>query len=398
MPSTEQRLRQLMPDPVLLGAAGGLLALGLVMVYSASAPLAAEEVGSSFHVVARQAVYAVLGIAAGAVCAAIPPEGWRQLAPWVLLAGLVALLLVLIPGVGVEVNGARRWLDLGPFHLQVSEPFKVAFVLYLGSYLVRKGEQRLGTFSEGLLPILLIAGLSAGLLLAEPDFGGAAMVVGTGLVMGFLGGIRLRHLLAAGLAVLPVAAWVIFGSDYRYERVVAFLDPWAHAQGSGFQLRQSLIAFGRGEYAGTGLGDGIQKLFYLPEPHTDFIFAVIGEELGLLGAVAVLALYAMVVQRGFAIGARAPDAYSRLVAQGLTFILGFQALAHMGVNLGLLPTKGLTLPLVSYGGSSLVTTLAALGILASIDRAGREAKQPGRRRGATRTGAGWWSAAAGARA
>jgi cell division protein FtsW len=397
VPSIEQRLRQALPDPALLGAAAALLALGLVMVYSASAPLAAEEVGSSFHVVARQGLYALLGIAAGVACALIPPTVWRQLAPWVLLAGLVALVLVLIPGVGVEVSGARRWLDLGPFHLQVSEPFKVAFVLYLGSYLVRKGEDRLGTFSEGLLPILLIAGLSAGLLLAEPDFGGAAMVVGTGLVMGFLGGIRLRHLLAAGLAALPLAAWAVFGSAYRYERVVAFLDPWAHAQGSGFQLRQSLIAFGRGEYAGTGLGDGVQKLFYLPEPHTDFVFAVIGEELGLLGTLGVLALYAVVVHRGFAIAGRAADAYGRLVAQGLTFILGFQALAHMGVNLGLLPTKGLTLPLVSYGGSSLVTTLAALGILASIDRAGRAAHKPGRRRGAP-AGGGRWSSLAGARA
>lgn len=380
MPSLEQRIRQGLPDPALTAAAGGLLALGLVMVYSASAPLAAEEVGNSFYLVTRQAVYALLGLAGAVVCALIPPEDWRRMAPWVLLAGLVALLLVLIPGVGVEVSGAHRWLALGPIRVQVSEPFKVAFVLYLAGYMVRKGEDRLGTFTEGMLPILIIAGLAAALLLVEPDFGGAAMVVGTGLVMGFLGGIRLRHLLATLLAVLPLALWAIFGSAYRYQRVVAFLDPWAYAQGSGFQLRQALIAFGRGEYTGTGLGDGIQKLFYLPEPHTDFIFAVIGEELGLLGTLTVLALYAVLVHRGFAIAARAPDAYSRLTAQGLTFIVGFQALAHMGVNLGLLPTKGLTLPLVSYGGSSLVTTLAALGILASIDRAGREARKPGRRR------------------
>jgi len=376
VPSREQRLRRALPDTALLGAAGSLLALGLVMVYSASAPLAAEEVGSSFHVVARQALYAAIGIAVAMGCALIPPEGWRHLAPWVLLAGLVALVLVLIPGVGVEVSGAHRWLALGPFRVQVSEPFKVAFVLYLAGYMVRKGEARLGTFTQGLLPILAIAGLSAGLLLVEPDFGGAAMVVGTGLVMGFLGGMRLRHLLAAGFATLPFAAWAVFGSEYRYQRVVAFLDPWAHAQDSGFQLRQSLIAFGRGEHTGVGLGDGIQKLFYLPEPHTDFIFAVIGEELGLIGALGVLALYAVVVHRGFAIADRAPDAFSRLVAQGLTFILGLQALAHMGVNLGLLPTKGLTLPLVSYGGSSLVTTLAALGILASIDRHRQGAKAP----------------------
>ncbi|HKL78111.1 MAG TPA: putative lipid II flippase FtsW [Gammaproteobacteria bacterium] len=374
MPDKSRRLRQELPDPALAAAVAGLLTLGVVMVFSASAPLAEEQVGSASHVVGRQVMYAVLGLAGATVCALIPPERWRRLAPGILLAGLVALVLVLIPGVGKEVNGAHRWLSLGVVRVQVAEVFKVAFVLYLASYLVRKGEARLGTFSGGLLPILAIAGLSAGLLLAEPDFGSAAMVVGTGLVMGFLGGIRLRHLTAAALAALPLAAWAVFGSEYRYERVVAFLDPWANPLSSGFQLRQSLIAFGRGEYTGVGLGDGIQKLFYLPEPHTDFIFAVIGEELGLLGTFGVLALYGVLVQRGFTVAARAPDAYGRLVAQGLTFIIGFQALAHMGVNLGLLPTKGLTLPLVSYGGSSLVTTLGAMGILVSIDRAGRRSQ------------------------
>ncbi|KPV39500.1 hypothetical protein AN478_10085 [Thiohalorhabdus denitrificans] len=367
MPSADIQWRRVLPDPPLLGAVAALLGLGLVMVYSASAPLATEQVGSSFYVVGRQLVYILLGLAVGAACTLTPPEVWRRLAPFVLLAGLIALVLVLIPGVGERVAGAARWLDLGVARVQVSEPFKVAFILYLGSYLVRKGEAQLGTFVHGLLPILVIAGLSAALLLLEPDFGAAALVVGTGLVMGFLGGIRLRHLLAAALGVLPFAAWAVFGSDYRYQRVVAFLDPWADPLDSGFQLRQSLIAFGRGEYGGVGLGDGIQKLFYLPEPHTDFMFAVVGEELGLVGTLAVLVLYGVVVRRGFVIAERAGDAYGRLVAQGITFLLGFQALAHMGVNLGLLPTKGLTLPLMSYGGSSLVTTLAALGILASID-------------------------------
>ena len=371
MPRTSRGIAHQLPDPGLAGAIFGLLSLGLVMVFSASAPLAAEQLGSPFQVAGRQMVYALIGLAGGTVCALIPPERWRQLAPAILLIGLVALVLVLIPGVGKEVSGSHRWLSLGPVRVQVSEAFKVAFVLYLASYLVRKGQDRLATFTGGLLPILVIAAVSAGLLLAEPDFGSAAMVVGTGLVMGFLGGLRLRHLLGTALAALPLGAWAVFGSDYRYQRVVAFLDPQADPQGSGFQLRQSLIAFGRGEYDGVGLGDGIQKLFYLPEPHTDFIFAVIGEELGLVGTLGVLALYALLIQRGFTVAQRAPDAYSRLVAQGLTFIIGFQAVAHMGVNLGLLPTKGLTLPLVSYGGSSLVTTLGALGILVSIDRAGR---------------------------
>jgi len=379
MPSLEQRLRHVLPDPGLLAAGAGLVTVGLIMVYSASAPLAVEQTDSSFRVVLRQGVYLGLALGVGAACAAIPPWLWQRLAPWTLLAGLVALVAVLIPGIGVGVEGARRWLDLGLFRVQASEPFKVAFVLYLAGFLVRKGEARLGTFRGGVLPILVIAALAAGLLLAEPDFGGAAMVVGTGLVMGFLGGIRLRHLIASALAVLPLAVWAVFGSEYRYQRVVAFLDPWSYPQSSGFQLRQSLIAFGRGEYTGVGLGDGVQKLFYLPEPHTDFIFAVIGEELGMAGTLVVILLYLLFVQRGFAIAARAPSAYGRLVAQGLTFIIGFQAAAHMAVNLGMLPTKGLTLPLVSYGGSSLVTTMAALGILASIDRAGRETTQPARR-------------------
>ncbi|MFP4615465.1 MAG: putative lipid II flippase FtsW [Thiohalorhabdus sp.] len=386
MPSAESQWRRL-PDPPLLGAVAALLGLGLVMVYSASAPLATEQVGSSFQVVGRQLAYILMGLSVGAGCALTPPETWRRVAPIVLLAGLISLVLVLIPGVGERVAGAARWLDLGVARVQVSEPFKVAFILYLGSYLVRKGEARLATFVHGLLPILVIAGLAAALLLLEPDFGAAALVVGTGLVMGFLGGIRLRHLLAAALSALPFAAWAVFGSDYRYQRVAAFLDPWTDPLDSGFQLRQSLIAFGRGEYGGVGLGDGIQKLFYLPEPHTDFMFAVVGEELGLVGTLTLLALYGVVVRRGFIIAERAGDAYERLVAQGITFLLGFQALAHMGVNLGLLPTKGLTLPLVSYGGSSLVATLAALGILASIDLH-RPGRATGRGRAAPRRVAG----------
>ena len=387
MSSAEERLRRQLPDPALLAAAAGLLMVGLVAVYSASAPLLAEEGRPTGGVALRQGVYGLLGLAVAVGCALVPPDLWRRFAPLILLAGLMALVAVLLPGVGKAVGGAHRWLDLGPFQLQVSELFKVAFVLYLAGYLVRKGEQRLATFNGGLLPILTIAGLSAGLLLAEPDFGAAAMVVGTGLVMGFLGGIRLRHLGAAALLTLPLAAWAIFGSEYRYQRVMAFLDPLAHPQGSGFQLRQSLIAFGRGEYTGVGLGDGIQKLFYLPEPHTDFIFAVIGEELGLAGTLGVLLLYALLAQRGFAVAARAEDAYGRLVAQGLTFIVGFQAFAHIGVNLGLLPTKGLTLPLISYGGSSLVTTLAALGIVAGIDRHGEAASSPRLRKALAGAGA-----------
>ncbi len=375
MPSREQQLRRILPDPGLLLATGGLLVLGLIIVYSASAPIAAKEIGSSFDVAARQSVYLGMGLVAAITCAWVPLHLWQRLAPWILLASLSSLIIVLVPGIGVGVEGARRWLDLGLFRVQASEPFKVALVLYLASFLVRKGEGRLETFHGGLLPILGIATLAAGLLLAEPDFGGAVMVVGAALVMGFLGGMRLRHLLGSASVLLPVAVWAVFSSDYRYQRLVAFLDPRAYPQSSGFQLRQSLIAFGRGEFTGVGLGDGVQKLFYLPEPHTDFIFAVIGEELGMLGTLGVILLYVLFIHRGFAIAEQAPSAYGRLTAQGLTFIIGFQAVAHMAVNLGLLPTKGLTLPLVSYGGSSLVTTLSALGILASIDRAGRQSSR-----------------------
>jgi cell division protein FtsW len=360
-----------LPDPYLAAASVALLGVGLVMVYSASAPLAAQE-GSAVHLLWRQSAYAILALAAAVTVAVLPTDWLESWSPWGLLAGWLALALVLVPGVGHEVGGAQRWLPLGPAQVQVSEFFKVALVLYLAGYMERKGEERIKGFTTGLLPILVVAGISAALLLAEPDFGSAAIVMAVALVMAFLGGVRLRHLLVTGTVVLALGVWFVLSAPYRYERVMAFLNPMADPQGSGFQLRQSLIAFGRGGLDGVGLGDSVQKLFYLPEPHTDFMYAVLGEETGLLGTGGVLFLYAVVLYRGFAIAERATDAFGRHAALGITFLVAFQALAHMGVNLGLLPTKGLTLPLVSYGGSSLLAVAIAVGVLLNIDRASRE--------------------------
>jgi cell division protein FtsW len=363
-----------LPDTGLMAAVLALLGAGLVMVYSASAPLAAQD-GSAVHLLWRQSAYAILALAAAVTVTVLPTDLLERWSPLGLLAGWVALTLVLVPGVGYEVGGAQRWLPLGPARVQVSEFFKVAMVLYLAGYMERKGAERIERFTTGLLPILVVAGISAALLLAEPDFGSAAIVMATALVMAFLGGVRLRHLLATGTAVTALGVWFVLSSPYRYERVMAFLNPMADPQGSGFQLRQSLIAFGRGGLDGVGLGDSVQKLFYLPEPHTDFVFAVLGEEAGLLGTLGVLALYGLIIQRGFAIAERAPDAFGRHAALGITFLVAFQALAHMGVNLGLLPTKGLTLPMVSYGGSSLLSMAIGIGVLLNIDRTARE-EQP----------------------
>ncbi len=381
-PSPQDIRSSWIPDPAFVMSSLGLATLGVIMVFSASAPLHAAEGITPFYWVLRQGGYVVLGLALAAGCGCVPLTSWRRLATLALVASMVVLVLILIPGIGHAVGGAYRWLPLGPVRIQGSEFFKIALVLYLAKVLTCKdgNELRGGRGGEEVVPILAVSGGGAGLLLVEPDFGGATMVMGTGLVMGFLGGIRLRHLLATLGVTLAIGIWAIWDSAYRYERIAAFLEPWAHPQGIGFQLRQSLLAFGRGETIGVGLGEGVQKLFYLPEPHTDFIFAVIGEELGLMGTLGVCALYGLLIWRGFCIAERAPNPYGRLVAQGLVFIIGFQALAHMAVNVGLLPTKGLTLPLVSYGGSSLVSTCAALGILLAVDRAGQKRRGTADRR------------------
>ena len=345
-----------------------LLLGGFVVLASASISVADNATGEPFFYVERQLIAAVLGTLAGLVCLTIPMRVWRLLGPLLLLAGLALLLVVLIPGIGHEVNGSRRWLRLGILNLQVSEPARLCFIVYLAGYLVRRNKAVREEFMGFLRPMLLLS-LACAALLAEPDFGAAVVLVATALTMIFVAGARVRDFVlffavaVAGLGLLAVA------SPYRMSRLTAFLDPWSDPFNSGFQLTQSLIAIGRGEWFGVGLGDSVQKLFYLPEAHTDFVFAVFAEEFGLLGSLLLIGLFLALVWRIFRLAARAVEAeryFEAYLAIGLGTWLGLQAFINVGVNMGLLPTKGLTLPLISYGRSSLIVTMVALALLLRI--------------------------------
>ena len=362
------RPRRLALDPVLAAASLALLSLGLVMVSSASLGLAERDLHTPFYYLSRQATFAAAGLLAALVALGVPLVAWERLHALLLLAAFFLLVLVLVPGMGHSVNGSTRWLPLGPVNLQVSEPARLAILVYLCAYLARRAPGVREHFSSFFKPMLLI-GVACALLLAQPDFGAAAVLLCTALALFFVAGARMRDfLLLLGGASLAMAALVVT-SPYRLGRLTAFLDPWADPYASGFQLTQSLIAIGRGEWIGVGLGDGVQKLFYLPEAHTDFLFAVLAEELGLAGVAVTLGLYAVLVWRAFAISgvaARGGLAFHAYVALAVGFWLGLQAFVNIGVNMGVLPTKGLTLPLMSYGGSSLLVTCAAVGLLLRV--------------------------------
>ena len=351
-----------------LGAAAfSLIGLGLVMVASASLHLG-DRLGDTFHFVSRHLFALVLGTTAALVVVQLPTRWWLRASTPLYFVGLAALLVVLIPGLGKEVNGAVRWIALGPFNLQTSEYMKLFLVLYLAGYLVRRKAEVTHSFWAFFRPMILLL-LAAMLLMAQPDFGTAVVLLATALAMLFLGGAPLWQfalLVAGALASLAVLVVV---SPYRLERVTSFLNPWSDPFGSGYQLSQALIAFGRGEWFGVGLGNGIQKQFYLPEAHTDFVMAVIGEEFGLLGTLLIVALFSVIIWRAFAIGAAAErrDArYAAYVAYGLGLWIGMQAFINIGVNMGMLPTKGLTLPFISYGSNSLIVCCLAVGMLLRI--------------------------------
>ena len=359
-------------DPLLLWPALGLLMLGLVMVYSAS--IATAE-GSKFtnyqasYFLIRHGVSLCIGLVVGVMAFQIPLRFWQRVAPWLFLAGVLLLALVLIPHVGRSVNGSQRWLPLGPGNLQPSELMKLFTVLYAADYTTRKLDS-MSSFRHAFLPMAAVI-LGVGfLLLREPDFGAFVVVAAIAFGVLFLGGVNAR--LFALLAVVALVGFVllIWTSPYRRERVFGFMDPWQDAYGKGYQLSHALIAFGRGEWLGVGLGASVEKLFYLPEAHTDFLLAVIAEELGLLGVLLVVAMFALMVQRAFVIGRQAvvlDRLYGSLVAQGMAIWFGFQAFINMGVNMGFLPTKGLTLPLMSFGGSGILANCLALAILARVD-------------------------------
>jgi len=355
-------------DPVTLALSLAIVLLGLVMVTSASVSIAGQESGQPFYYLERQLFLTLIGGACAALVFSIPTELLERASLPLLAIAIALLLIVLVPGLGHSVNGSRRWLRLAGANFQVSELARVLVLIYIASYAVRREAELRESFVGLGKPLLLLFGVCA-LLLLEPDFGAATVLFATGFGLLFLAGARLRYVIAmtaiagAGFAVLAVS------SSYRMRRLTAFLDPWADPFNSGFQLTQSLIAIGRGQWFGVGLGDSVQKLFYLPEAHTDFLFAVLAEELGLVGVVLTLALFLGLVWRSFQIARLAAAAglkFPAYLASGFGLWIGIQAFINIGVNMGVLPTKGLTLPLMSYGRSSLIVALAWVGLLLRV--------------------------------
>lgn len=356
-------------DYGLLASALFLAGLGLVMVASASISIAAREISDPLHYFWRQSVYLGFALSVGAITLGIATPVWRRLGPVLLLLGIVLLVLVLVPGIGREVNGSSRWMKFGVANLQPSELMKLFLVIYLSGYLVRRTEEvrsRLGGF---LKPVVLLS-IIAALLLLEPDYGATVVLFATALGMMFLAGVPLMIFLVWVLVTISFFACLVLAAPYRLERLLIFMNPWSDPYGSGFQLTQALIAIGRGEWFGVGLGASVQKLFYLPEAHTDFLFAVLAEELGLLGVLSVISLFAFIVIRAMRIGARAEklgNPFCAYLAYGIGLLIALQSVINIGVNMGVLPTKGLTLPLMSYGGSSLVVSCLSVALLLRID-------------------------------
>lgn len=374
-PSAGQRARKLVAmDHTLLIVAVVLSLVGLVMVFSASAVVAGNRFQDQSYFLKRQLAWLVLGLALMHVASRIDYAVWRKLATPLLIGAGVLLAVVLVPGIGVMTKGARRWIHVGPLLLQPTEIAKVVIVMYVAAYLAKKGP-KVTRFASGFLPPLVLVGALSVMILAQPDLGSVVVIGAVVMTLLFVAGARLGHLLTIALLALPAVAVLILRSPYRRQRLMTFLTPWKDATDGGFQVTQSFLAFGSGGPFGVGLGEGKQKLFFLPEAHTDFVLALVGEELGLVGTAALMALFALLVLRGFHIAERARMPFGYYLGTGITMLIGVQALINAGVVTGMLPTKGLTLPLVSYGGSSLVVSLVAIGILLSISRdrtAGRE--------------------------
>jgi cell division protein FtsW len=355
------------PDMWLLIAAAGLAGLGIVMVLNASYFFAQDRYNDPLLFFRKHLFALGCGTVLLAAISRVRLEWFERIAYPLLLCTALALVMVLIPGLGVARGGARRWVPIGPFSFQPSEFAKIAVVLYLARSIARKGD-RMAHFTTGVLPHLIVVGICALCIAAQPDFGTAAILVLVLLLMLHGGGARPVHLISLGLAALPAIIFALVHAPYRWRRILAFLDPWRYSQDIAFQLVQSLIAFGSGGLTGVGLGESKQKMFFLPEAHTDFIFALIGEELGVCGALLVLALFAIIGMRGFRVAMRHPDSFASMLAFGVTLMILLEAVVNVGVVVGLLPTKGLALPFLSYGGSALIGTMVQVGILAALSR------------------------------
>lgn len=344
-----------------------LVGFGIIMIYNASSVIALKQHGAAGYFLFRQAIWAGIGITALYVVSRLHYRIWQKGVLIVTVMSLLALVMVLMPRYGQEINGASRWIQLGPVSFQTSEFAKFGLVIYLAHYLT-KGSEKLGHFIGGLFPALFVVGVALVLILQQPDLGTAVCLGLVAFSMLFIGGARFKHLSYMVLGSMPLLAYLILGTAYRRQRFLTYLDPWQDSSNTGFQITQSYLAFGSGGVSGVGLGAGNQKLFFLPHPHTDFIFSVIGEELGLIGSLAVMLGFVLLIWRGFALANHVSDPFGKYLAFGITLMIGVSALFNMGVATGLLPTKGLTLPLISYGGSSLVAYLMGIGILLSIAR------------------------------
>ncbi|UCD89994.1 MAG: putative lipid II flippase FtsW [Desulfobacterales bacterium] len=350
-----------------------LVGIGVVMVYSASSALALKNFGSDYHFLKKQAIFALLGIVILVFCRNFPYKFLRSLTYPLLILALAFLVAILISGFGYSAGGSTRWFRFGVFTFQPSELARFSLVIYL-AYSMSKKKDKLKDFYVGFLPHVLVFSIFATLIIVQPDFGSTVILGAITWIMLFVGGVRVTHLLLSLTVMIPIAYFFMVNAEYRMNRIMSFLNPWQYPAGEGYQIVHSLMAFGSGGIWGTGIGKGYQKLFYLPEPHTDFIFSVIGEEFGLFGVLIILGLYVMIIWRGVIIAKNSRDSFGSLVAIGLTTAIGLQVCINMGVALGLLPTKGLTLPFLSYGGTSLLINMASIGILMNIGTAKKRVK------------------------
>jgi len=363
-----EKLEARRPDYLLLASTIALLVLGTLMVYSASFVVAHNEFNDDAYFLVRQLIWIAAGLVGMLLAARIDYRRWRSLSLLIMFLCIGMLVLVLIPGVGTSSYGAVRWIKLGPVQIQPSEVAKLAMTLYLADWLARRGPI-VGQFLKGLLPFAIIVGIVASLVAVQPDLGTTAIIIGVSACVFFVGGANLLHILVVGLAgALAAAGLLAHLSGYQLDRVRAFLDPWSDIQGFGWHTAQGLIALGSGGVFGSGLGNGFQKFYWIPNAHTDAIYAIIGEELGFVGCLGVLGLFGVVAWRGFLIAWRGPDTFARLFATGLTCMLTVQTLVNIAVVTNSLPYTGVTLPLVSFGGSSTVISLIAIGLLLNISR------------------------------
>lgn len=354
------------PDPLIYVAAIGLVVIGLIVVFSASYTTAMQEFGDPYYYIKRQLIWAAISLA---VMYAVQRIDYRLLRPFAVPGILVAFaLLVLVVLIGVEVGGSKAWLDLGVMRFQPSEASKLAIINFMAAYVAYR-KQGLRKFWTGLVPALAVLGVTFGLIMLEPDFGTGVAIVGTVVIMLFAAGANMGHLISIGLSGLPILAFMVYTRPYRWRRITSFLDPWQDPLDSGWNVIQSLLAIGSGGLFGLGLGQGRQKFAYLPEQHTDFIFSVLGEELGFVGALAVLGFFFLLAWRGYRTGLMAPDLFGSMLAVGITSMLVFQAMLNIGVATGSLPVTGITLPFLSSGGSSLLASCAGVGILLNISKA-----------------------------